>query len=53
MAPIDDALATIAGGAKPCYTQVAKEFKVNRNTLSRRHKGITVCQPEQVNLPLI
>ena len=42
MAPIDDALTTITKKAKPYYTQVTREFKVDRNTLTRRHKGITV-----------
>jgi hypothetical protein len=42
MAPIDDALDAIAGVENPCYTQVASEFGVNRKTLTRRHKGITV-----------
>jgi hypothetical protein len=46
MAPIDDALTAIAGEAKPCYAQVAREFKVDRNTLARRHKGITVSQED-------
>jgi extradiol dioxygenase family protein len=46
MAPIDDALATIAGEAKPYYAQVAREFKVDRNTLARRHKGIIISQED-------
>jgi hypothetical protein len=46
MAPINDALTAIAGEAKPCYAQVVREFKVDRNTLARRHKGITVLQED-------
>jgi hypothetical protein len=44
MGPIDDALAAIAGETKLCYAKVAKEFNVNRNTLARRHKGITISE---------
>jgi hypothetical protein len=42
MVPIDDSLAAIAGETKLCYAQVVREFNVDRNTLARRHKGITV-----------
>jgi hypothetical protein len=40
MAPIDDALTVIAGEAKPCYIQIIKIFKIDRNTLARRYKKI-------------
>jgi len=44
MAPIDDALAAIEGVVKPYYTQVARKFNVNRNTLARQHKGTGVSE---------
>ncbi len=46
MAPINDALAAIAGVKNPCYAQVAAEFGANRKTLTRRHNGITVSPEE-------
>jgi hypothetical protein len=54
MAPIDEALAAIAGEKNPCYSEVAREFDVNRNTLRRRHKGTTVSQDKyHQNLQLL
>lgn len=43
MDPIDLAVASLESlkvGEKPNYTRVAKEFDVNRSTLSRRHRGV-------------
>jgi transposase-like protein len=43
MAPIDLALAEIKSldsGERVNYTQIAKKHGVDRNTLSRRHRGI-------------
>ena len=40
MAAIDDALAACDLADVPNYAQIAREFGVNRSTLSRRHRGI-------------
>ena len=37
MAPIDEALAALALQDPPNYCQTARAFRVDRNTLSRRH----------------
>jgi hypothetical protein len=41
MGSIDEALAALSLQDVPNYTATAKEFKVNRSTLSRRHRGKT------------
>jgi len=41
MDPIDAALAALSLQSKPNYTQTAKEYGVDRSTLSRRHRNIT------------
>ena len=41
MDPIDAALAALELQDPPNYTWTAKEFNVNRTTLSRRHRRIT------------
>jgi hypothetical protein len=46
MAPIDDALAAIAGEKKPHYAQIAREFNVDKSTLARRHQGVTVSRDQ-------
>ena len=35
-----DALKSLKLGEKPNYAQVAREFSVNRLTLSKRHRGV-------------
>ena len=43
MDPITAALAALESlepGEKPNYAAVAREFDVDRNTLSRRHRGV-------------
>ena len=41
MDPIEAALAALSLQSKPNYTQTAKEYGVERSTLSRRHRNIT------------
>ena len=41
MDPINAALATLSLQSKPNYTQTAKEYGVDRSTLSRRYCNIT------------
>ena len=41
MDPIKAALAALSLQSKPNYTQTAKEYRVERSTLSRRHRNIT------------
>ncbi|OCK98990.1 uncharacterized protein K441DRAFT_653384, partial [Cenococcum geophilum 1.58] len=41
MYPIDAALAALELQDPPNYTRTAKEFNVNRTTLSRRYRQIT------------
>ena len=41
MDPINAALAALSLQSKPNYTQTAKEYGVDRSTLSRRHRNIT------------
>jgi hypothetical protein len=41
MDPIDAALDALRLQSKPNYTQTAKEYGVERSTLSRRHRNIT------------
>ena len=41
MDPIEAALASLESQKTPNYTATAKQFGVNRTTLSRRHRGIT------------
>ena len=41
MDPIEAALASLKSQKTPNYTATAKQFGVNRTTLSRRHRGIT------------
>ena len=38
---MEGALDEIEGIAKPNYTAVARAWKINRSTLSRRHRGVT------------
>jgi hypothetical protein len=47
MDPINAALAALELQDPPNYTWTAKEFNVNRTTLSRRHQRIT-CAREDV-----
>ena len=42
MASIKAALADLALQDLPNYTATTKKFNINRSTLSRRHKGVTV-----------
>jgi hypothetical protein len=44
MAPIDDAIAALQGPDPPSITQAAKDYKVNRSTLSRRFRGVTTSK---------
>ena len=44
MALIDDALAALSPQDVPNYTATVKEFKFNRSTLSRRHRGKTAVK---------
>ena len=46
MASIAAALADLALQESPNYTATAKKFNINRSTLSRRHRGITVSVKE-------
>ena len=46
MASIDAALADLALQDSPNYTETARRFNVNRSTLSRRHRGVTVSIKE-------
>ena len=46
MASIEAALADLALQDSPNYTATAKKFNVNRSTLSRRHRGVTVSIKE-------
>lgn len=41
MASIEAALAALELQNPPNYAQVAREFGINRSTLSRRHRGLT------------
>ena len=41
MKPIDKALALIYGQKDINYTTVADEFRCDRSTLSKRHRGVT------------
>jgi len=41
MAAMDKALEALQSQKFPNYTQTAKDFNVNRTTLSRRHRQIT------------
>jgi len=41
MDSIEAALAVLDLQSKPNYTQTAKEYGVDRSTLSRRHRNIT------------
>ena len=47
MDPIEAALAALELQDSPNYTATAKEFGINRTTLSRRHRGLTA--PKGVN----
>ena len=44
MGSIDEALAALSLQDVPNYTATAKEFRVNRSTLSRRHRGKTAVK---------
>ena len=46
MASIAAALADLALQESPNYTATAKKFNINRSTLSRRHRDITVSVKE-------
>ena len=41
MAAIDEALEALQSQKFPNYTKTAKDFGVNRTTLSRRHRQVT------------
>ena len=46
MASIEAALADLALQDLPNYTATAKKFNINRSTLLRRYKGVTVLIKE-------
>jgi DNA invertase Pin-like site-specific DNA recombinase len=46
MDPIDAALADLALQDSPNYAMTARKYNINRSTLSRRHRGITVSIKE-------
>jgi hypothetical protein len=46
MDSIEAALAACALSEAPNYAQIAREFKCNRSTLSRRHRGVTRAQED-------
>jgi len=50
MDPIDAALAALELQDPPNYTQTAKEFNVNRSTLSRRHRRITRAREDATEM---
>ena len=50
MDPIDAALATLELQDPPNYTRTAKEFNVNRSTLSRRHRQITRAREDAMEM---
>jgi hypothetical protein len=49
MGSIDEALAALKGQEHPNYTTTAKKFKVDRSTLSRRHRGVTGSKQDGIN----
>jgi len=49
MDPIDAALATLSLQSKPNYTQIAKEYGVERSTLSRHHHNIIGSKADGYN----
>jgi hypothetical protein len=51
MAPIDDALASLESldpGESVNYAQVAKKYRCDRNTLSRRHRGVQGTMADKI-----
>ncbi|OCK96814.1 uncharacterized protein K441DRAFT_713598 [Cenococcum geophilum 1.58] len=50
MYPIDAALAALELQDPPNYTRTAKEFNVNRTTLSRRHRQITRAREDATEM---
>ena len=50
MDPIDAALTALSLQLKPNYTQTAKEYRVERSTLSRRHRNITGLKADGYNI---
>jgi transposase-like protein len=52
MEPINaalEALESLKPGETPQYAKVAREFGVDRSTLSRRHQGVCASQTEGYN----
>ena len=50
MDPIDAAFAVLELQDPPNYTRTAKEFDVNRSTLSRRHRQITRAREDATEM---
>jgi len=50
MGSIEDALAAIASQERPNYSATAKEYGVDRTTLSRRHRGVTATRADARNI---
>ena len=50
MDPIDAALAALELQDPPNYTRTAKEFNVNRSTLSRRYRQITRAREDATEM---
>ena len=50
MDPIDSALAACEAQDTPNYNAIAKEYEINRITLSRRHRGKTTSKADARNL---
>ena len=50
MDPINAALAILELQDPPNYTWTAKEFNVNRTTLSRRHRRITRAREDATEM---
>ena len=44
-----DALKSLKLGESPNYTTIAKQYGVNRTTLSRRHRGVTGSRAEKIS----
>ena len=44
-----DALKNLKLGETPNYTTIAKQYGVDRSTLSRRHRGVTGSLEEQAS----
>lgn len=50
MGSIENALAAIASQERPNYAATAKEYGVDRTTLSRRHRGVTATRADARNI---